>query len=234
LKEQGATRVLVLPMYPQYAASTTGSTIDAVFAWARRARRVPELRIVNQFHDDPGTIGALAARVQEHWMREGRGRMLVMSFHGLPARTLTLGDPYHCQCLKTARLLAERLGLTDTEYQVTFQSRFGRARWLEPYTDVTLRKLARQGHERVDVICPGFVADCLETLEEIGIEGRNTFLAAGGNVFHLIPCLNDSPAWIDALARLAMRHLEGWPVQPDGALELQQRRERALAVGARS
>ena len=170
---------------------------------------------------------------REHWMREGRGRMLVMSFHGLPARSLALGDPYHCQCLKTARLLAERLGLPSTEYQVTFQSRFGRARWLEPYTDATLRKLAQQGHDRVDVICPGFVADCLETLEEIGIEGRGKFLAAGGKAFHLIPCLNDSPAWIDALARLAIRHLQGWPTQPESAAELQQRRERAGAVGAR-
>lgn len=233
LKEQGATRILVLPMYPQYAAATTGSTVDAVHAWARRARHVPELRMVHQFHDDAGMIAALAARVQQHWMREGRGRMLVMSFHGLPARSLTLGDPYHCQCLKTARLLAERLGLPQQEYQVTFQSRFGRARWLEPYTDATLRKLARQGHERVDVICPGFAADCLETLEEIGIEGRNSFLAAGGQALHLIPCLNDSPAWIDALAQLAIRHLQGWPTQPESALELQQRRDRALSVGAR-
>jgi len=233
LKEQGATRVLVLPLYPQYAAATTGSTIDAVQAWSRRTRHVPELRVVNQFHDDGGVIEALAARVREHWMREGRGRMLVMSFHGLPARSLTLGDPYHCQCLKTARLLAERLGLTQQEHQVTFQSRFGRARWLEPYTETTLRKLAQQGHERVDLICPGFVSDCLETLEEIGIEARNTFLTAGGKEFHLIPCLNDSPAWIDALAKLAIRHLQGWPTQIPSPAELQQQRERALAVGAR-
>lgn len=233
LKEQGATRILVLPLYPQYAAATTGSAIDAVQAWARRTRHVPEFRMVNQFHDDAWTIDALASRVRDHWMREGRGRMLVMSFHGLPARTLTLGDPYHCQCLKTARLLADSLGLTPQQYQVTFQSRFGRARWLEPYTDATLRKLAKQGHERVDVICPGFAADCLETLEEIGIEGRNTFIAAGGKAFHLIPCLNDSPAWIDALAKLAIRHLQGWPTHPEPDAELQQRRERALAIGAR-
>jgi protoporphyrin/coproporphyrin ferrochelatase len=233
LKAQGATRILVLPLYPQYAAATAGSTIDAINVWARRQRRVPELRVVNQFHDDAGMLDALAARVQQHWVSEGRGRMLVMSFHGLPARTLTLGDPYHCQCLKTARLLAERLGLPHAEYQVTFQSRFGGARWLEPYTDATLRKLAKAGHERVDVICPGFVADCLETLEEIGIEARDTFLAAGGKTLHLIPCLNDSPPWIDALAKLALRHLQGWPTQPEPAPELQARRERALAVGAR-
>jgi protoporphyrin/coproporphyrin ferrochelatase len=232
LKQQGATRILVLPMYPQYAAATTGSTVDALQAWARRTRRVPELRVINQFHDDAGVIGALAARVTEHWQREGRGRMLVMSFHGLPARSLTLGDPYHCQCQTTGRLLAERLGLQQQEYQVTFQSRFGRARWLEPYTDATLRKLAQQGHERVDVICPGFTADCLETLEEIGIEARHTFLSAGGKAFHLIPCLNDSPAWIDALAKLTIRHLQGWPTQPESARESQQRRDRAIALGA--
>jgi ferrochelatase len=232
LRAQGATRILVLPLYPQYAAATTASTFDAVADWARRARRMPELRMVNQFHDDEGYIAALASRVSEHWMREGRGRMLVMSFHGLPARSLKLGDPYHCQCLTTARLLAERLGLPSEQYRVTFQSRFGRARWLEPYTDATLRALARGGHSRVDVVCPGFVADCLETLEEIAIEGRNAFLAAGGKEFHMIACLNDAPAWIDALARLAIRHLQGWPTQPLSAAELQRRRERAAAAGA--
>jgi len=164
LKAQGAARVLVLPLYPQYSAATTASAFDAVAAWSRRVRRLPELRVVNQFHDDEAYIAALAARVTEHWMREGRDGTLVMSFHGLPARTRALGDPYHGQCLSTARLLAERLALRADQYVVTFQSRFGRARWLEPYTDATLRKLAAQGHERVDVICPGFTADCLETL----------------------------------------------------------------------
>lgn len=232
LKAQGATRILVLPLYPQYSAATTASTFDAVADWARRTRRLPELRVVNQFHDDTGFIDALAARVQQHWLREGRGRMLVMSFHGLPARSLTLGDPYHCHCHKTARLLAERLGLQAQEYKVTFQSRFGRARWLEPYTDATLRQLARDGHERVDVLCPGFAADCLETLEEIAIEGRNTFLAAGGKEFHAIACLNDSPAWIDALAKLAIRHMQGWPMRAPSPLDLQRQRELAIAAGA--
>jgi len=229
LKAQGATRVLVLPLYPQYSAATTASTFDAVAAWSRRVRRLPELRLVNQFHDDAAYIAALGARVTEHWMREGRDGMLVMSFHGLPARTLALRDPYHGQCLETARLLAERLALREGQYVVTFQSRFGRARWLEPYTDATLRKLARQGHQRVDVVCPGFVADCLETLQEIGIEGRKSFLDAGGKTFHLIACLNDSPSWIDALARLAIRHLQGWPAPgPVGG-----RREPALAADTR-
>ena len=232
LKSQGATRILMVPMYPQYSAATTASTLDAVAAWSARVRRVPELRVLGQFHDDEGYIAALASRVTDHWMREGRGRMLVMSFHGLPARSLALGDPYHCQCQKTARLLAERLGLQADEYKVTFQSRFGRARWLEPYTDATLRKLARAGLERVDVLCPGFTADCLETLEEIAIEGRNTFVTAGGKAFHAIACLNDHPVWIDALAKLAIRHLQGWPTQPSSTTDLQRRRERAIAAGA--
>jgi ferrochelatase len=234
LKSQGATRILLIPMYPQYSAATTASTFDAVASWCSGVRRMPELRLIQQFHDDVGYIAALAARVTEHWMREGRGRMLLMSFHGLPARTLALGDPYHCQCQKTARLLAERLGLKPDEYQVSFQSRFGRARWLEPATDATLRKLARDGLERVDVLCPGFTADCLETLEEIAIEGRNTFLSAGGKAFHALACLNDHPVWIDALAKLAIRHLQGWPTQPPAATELQRQRERAIAGGAKS
>jgi len=232
LKAQGATRILVLPMYPQYSAATTASTVDAVADWLRRTRRVPEVRFVNQFHDDEGYIDALAARVTEHWMREGRGRMLLMSFHGLPARSLTLGDPYHCQCHKTARLLAQRLSLKPDEYQLTFQSRFGRARWLEPYTDASLRKLARQGVERVDVVCPGFTSDCLETLEEIAIEGRQTFLAAGGKEFHAIACLNDHPLWIDGLAKLAIRQLQGWPTQPASSADLRRQHERASAAGA--
>jgi len=233
LKAQGATRILVVPLYPQYAAATTASTFDAVAAWSSQVRRLPELRWVHQFHDDEAYIAALASRVTDHWMREGRGRMLVMSFHGLPARTLTLGDPYHCQCQKTARLLAERLGLKPDEYKLTFQSRFGRARWLEPSTEATLRKLAREGLERVDVLCPGFTADCLETLEEIAIAGRNTFLAAGGKSFHAIACLNDHPVWIDALAKLAIRNLQGWPTQVPSGAELQRQRERAVAAGAK-
>jgi protoporphyrin/coproporphyrin ferrochelatase len=232
LKARGATRILIVPLYPQYSAATTASTFDAVADWARHARRLPALKLVDQFHDDEDYIAALASRVTEHWMREGRGRMLVMSFHGLPARTLALGDPYHCQCHKTARLLAERLGLRADEYKVTFQSRFGRARWLEPYTEPTLRKLARDGLERVDVICPGFVADCLETLEEIAIEARHAFLTAGGRTFHAIACLNDHPDWITALAKIAIRQLQGWPTQPPSASELQRRRERAIAAGA--
>jgi ferrochelatase len=211
LKAAGVTRVLVLPLYPQYAAATGASTIDAVTAWARRARRVPELRFVNQYHDDAGYIDALATSVLDHWQVEGRADKLVLSFHGLPARSRALGDPYYDQCRATARRLAERLALPDDALVFAFQSRFGRARWLEPYTEPTLKALARQGVRRVDVMCPGFSTDCLETLEEIAREARDAFLAAGGSEFRYIPCLNDRPRWIAALAAIALRHLQGWP-----------------------
>ncbi|ODU07789.1 MAG: ferrochelatase [Rubrivivax sp. SCN 71-131] len=210
LRGEGATRILVVPLYPQYAGATTGSVADAVHRWALQARRVPELRSIADYHDDAGYLDALAAGIRAHWAREGRGRVLVMSFHGMPARTRELGDPYHDQCRETAAGLAARLGLSPADHRVTFQSRFGRAQWLEPYTEPTLQQLARAGVESVDVVCPGFAADCLETLEEIAQEGRAAFLAAGGKALHYIPCLNDDAAWIDALAALAERHLAGW------------------------
>jgi ferrochelatase len=213
LKAEGATRVLVLHAYPQYSATTTASVIDAVNAWSARVRRVPELRFVGDYHDDTAYIEALAQSVLRHWQQRGRPEQLVMSFHGIPARNIRLGDPYETQCLATARLLAGRLQLTSAQYRVTFQSRFGRARWLQPYTEPTLRELAASGVSRVDVMCPGFPADCLETLEEIAMEGRNAFLQAGGKEFRYIPCLNDSNAWITALAGIAERHLAGWPTR---------------------
>jgi ferrochelatase len=228
----GATRILVFPAYPQYSAATTASVLDDVGAWMARTRRLPELRFVNHYHDDDGYLGALETQVRRHWQREGRGRKLVLSFHGMPARTLKLGDPYHCECHKTARLLAARLGLSAGDYRVTFQSRFGRAAWLEPYTDVTLAALAREGDAGVDVMCPGFSADCLETLEEISIEARAAFLAAGGTTFHYLPCLNDSAEGMRALAGVALRHLQGWDLVPMSEEELKQRRTRAIALGA--
>ncbi len=233
LKAEGCNRILVLPLYPQYSGTTTASVIDAVGAWARWQRHVPELRFINRFHDDPGYIRALARIVNQHWQRHGRGGVLLMSFHGVPERTRTLGDPYYCECLKTARLLAERLALKEGEWQLGFQSRFGRARWLEPATQTVLEQLGRAGAARVDVICPGFVADCLETLEEIAIEGRADFQAAGGQEFHYLPCLNDNPVWIAALTELVQEHLQGWRVPGHaGADELTQSRDRALAAGA--
>ncbi|MEJ8847318.1 ferrochelatase [Variovorax rhizosphaerae] len=211
LKAEGATRVLVLQAYPQYSATTTASMIDAVNDWSREVRRLPEFRFVNQYHDDPLYIEALAASVEAHWKHHGRPDQLVMSFHGIPARNVQLGDPYQAQCLETGRLLAERLQLAVDQHRVTFQSRFGRAKWLEPYTEPTLRALGTAGVGRVDVMCPGFPADCLETLEEIAMEGRDAFLQSGGKAFHYIPCLNDNPAWITALAGIAERNLFGWP-----------------------
>ncbi len=210
LKRDGVQRVLVLPAYPQYSGATTASVIDDVARWALRTRNVPELRFVNRYHDDPAYISALAQTVREHWQREGRANKLVMSFHGMPDRTRQLGDPYYTECQTTARLLAETLELRDDEWQLTFQSRFGKAKWLEPYTEPSLVKMAQGGLQSVDLICPGFAADCLETLEEINQEARAAFLAAGGQRFGYIPCLNDHPAGIRALAKLAQRHLQGW------------------------
>ncbi len=213
LQAEGVDRVLVLQAYPQYSGTTTASVIDAVNAWSGKQRRVPEFRFVNDYHDDPAYIEALAQSIEKHWKTEGRGQVLLMSFHGIPARNIALGDPYQAQCLETARLLAARLGLSDAQHRVTFQSRFGRAKWLEPYTEPTLRELGASGVKRVDVVCPGFPADCLETLEEIAMEGREAFLHSGGEAFSYIPCLNDSPAWITALAGIAERNLAGWPTQ---------------------
>jgi ferrochelatase len=210
LRSSGCDRVLILPLYPQYAASSTGTAIDIIAQHLTRVRNQPALRTVKHFHDYPAYINALAANIRDYWQREGRPDMLVMSFHGLPRYTLDKGDPYHCQCQKTGRLLVERLGLEKAQYRLTFQSRFGKAEWLQPYTDKTLAELGKSGIQRVDVVCPGFVADCLETLEEIAMEGRGSFLSAGGKSFHYIPALNESPAWIDALGKIALENLGGW------------------------
>jgi ferrochelatase len=213
LKAEGCERVLVLPMYPQYAASTTASALDEVGGFLRRVRNVPEIRLVKHFHDHPLYIAALANLVREYWRQSGRPDRLLMSFHGLPRYALALGDPYHFECQKTARLLAGELGLAESRWQISFQSRFGRAEWIEPYTASTLAEYGQNGVRRVDVICPGFVADCLETLEEIGIEGRKIFLGAGGTEFHLLPCLNERADWISALADIARQYLADWVIE---------------------
>ena len=232
LKQQRCERVLVLPLYPQYAASTTATALDAVSDCFRRTRNIPELRMVRHFHDHPAYIAALAESVRKHWAQHGKPDKLLMSFHGLPRYTLERGDPYHCECQKTARLLAAALALTPQQYQLSFQSRFGRAEWLQPYTAATLAQWGKQGLRRVDVICPGFVADCLETLEEIGMEGKAEFLNAGGKEFHTIPCLNESDAWIQALAQIALEHMGGWDEPAAKAGELERSRVRAKALGA--
>jgi ferrochelatase len=234
LHAEGVSRVLVLPAYPQYSGTTTASVVDGVMNWARHVRHLPELRFVNRYHDDAGYIHALARTIRAHWAAHGQSDQLVMSFHGVPERTLQLGDPYHCECHKTARLLAEQLGLAKDRYKVTFQSRFGKARWLEPYTEPTLIELAQKGLKSVDVVCPGFTSDCLETLEEINMEAREAFLHAGGERFAYIPCLNDHPEWIRALANLAEQHLQGWPTKAaDNPMAQKASRERALAMGAK-
>jgi len=234
LREAGCDRVLVLPLYPQYASSTTASALNAVFAAAGRMRRMPALRVVDAYHDAAGYIGALTQSINDYWVKNGRPNKLVLSFHGVPRRTLDLGDPYHCHCHKTARLLATELGLKPEQYVVTFQSRFGRGEWLKPYTGPTLVALAKERMRRVDVACPGFVSDCLETLEEIALEGRAAFLKAGGVEFHAIPCLNERPAWIAALADLALKNLGGWldPPPDPAARELTQARAKAQGADA--
>jgi ferrochelatase len=235
LKAEGATRVLILPAYPQYSATTTASVFDAVYSWAARTRLIPELRFVNHYHDDARYIQALAASIQKYWDIHGKPDKLLMSFHGVPQRTLELGDPYHCESLKTARLLTTALGLTADQYQLSFQSRLGRAQWLQPYTEPTLHALGAAGVKRVDVVCPGFTSDCLETLEEIAMEGRQAFLTSGGKDFHYIPCLNDNAQWITALADIAQQHLAGWPTrtQPDAQC-LRESQQRAMSMGAKN
>ncbi|MFL6708306.1 MAG: ferrochelatase [Massilia sp.] len=211
LAAQHCERIVILPAYPQYSGTTTASISDAVFAYYQNARNVPELRMVKHYHDHDSYIGALADNIRKHWENHGRGEKLLMSFHGVPKRTLLLGDPYHCECYKTARLLATKLRLSKDEYLVTFQSRFGKAEWLQPYTAPTVVALAQGGLQRLDVICPGFTSDCLETLEEINMEVREDFLKAGGKDFHYIPCLNEEPSWIAGMAEIAEQYMFGWP-----------------------
>ncbi|SNX27970.1 ferrochelatase [Polynucleobacter meluiroseus] len=232
LQEQGMERLLLLPLYPQYSATTSASSFDEVFRVLGKWRNQPELRLVKHYHDYPAYINALRDQVQTFWDKEGcpdfaKGDRFVMSFHGLPKRNLMRGDPYHCECLKTGRMLGEALGLEAGQYLVTFQSRFGKAEWLKPYTAPTIEKLAQAGCERMDIFCPGFPADCLETLEEIAMEAREIFLEHGGKDYRYIPCLNSNPAWIEALEIIAQQHLVGWPLDSESEAVLTKRNERA-------
>jgi protoporphyrin/coproporphyrin ferrochelatase len=232
LRAADCRRILVVPLYPQYAASTTGSVVDALSAWLARTRRVPALRVIDDFHDDPGYVRALAAVVNDYWMRHARPDHLVLSFHGLPQRALVRGDPYHCHCHGTARLLAQELGLEPAQWTIAFQSRFGRGKWLEPPTSAVLAALGARKTRRVDVFAPGFVADCLETLEELALEGKRQFRNAGGDEFNVIPCLNEHPKWIGALADLALANLQGWLQPPPNRVEREAMQLRARALGA--
>jgi ferrochelatase len=231
LREAGARRILVLPLYPQYSATTTASTLDAVTRELQQWRWVPELRFVNHYHDHPAYIRALTNSIQTAWQATGRPDKLLFSFHGLPQRYLHAGDPYFCECHKTARLVAEQLQLDATAWETTFQSRFGPEPWLQPYTDHTLEKLAKQGTQHVQVICPGFAADCLETLEEINLQNRAIFLTAGGKTFHYIPALNTEPSHIQLMAELIQQHANDWLTIPP---RLDRPSERAIAHGAKS
>ncbi|MEO8101689.1 MAG: ferrochelatase [Betaproteobacteria bacterium] len=233
--------ILILPLYPQYAASTTASTFDEVARVLMKKRNVPGIRLIRSYHDHPAYIKAVAKNVLAEWMKIGRPNFatdkLLMTFHGLPKFHLDKGDPYHCQCHKTARLIGDEVGVKPGDYVVTFQSRFGRAEWLQPYTDKTLEALGKKGTRRIDVICPGFAADCLETLEEIADEGKVTFLNGGGSEFHYIPVANDTQAFVGALTEIAREHLVGWvseswdrdAARREGELSVQ----RAKAIGAK-
>lgn len=238
LRADGVRRLVVLPLYPQYAAATTASLFDAVTTELQGWRWLPELRTLNDYHAHPRYILALANSVREYWATHGRGQRLLLSFHGIPRDYFLAGDPYHCQCHATARLLAAELGLGATEWQLSFQSRFGPRKWLEPYTDASLLALAREGVKQVDVVCPGFAADCLETLEEISIQNDERFRAAGGEALRYIPALNDRPEHIELLAQVALSQMQGWPEadanwnEQEAAAARGDAKARALALGA--
>lgn len=238
LRSAGARRLLVLPLYPQYSATTTAAVYDQVTTVLRGWRWLPDLRMINHYHDHPKYIAALAESIRNQWQKNERGELLLFSFHGIPQRYIDYGDPYFCHCQKTARLVAENLQLQASEWKVVFQSRFGREPWLQPYCSVTLEELAAAGTKAVDLICPGFAADCLETLEEIRVENRQLFIDAGGEVFNYIPCLNDSGDHINALCEVLTAHMFGWPETMPGwdagklAVEAKLTRQRALDMGA--
>ena len=239
LRDAGARRILVLPLYPQYSATTTASVFDAVMDELKTWRWLPEMRYINHYHDDQLYIHALAHSILDHFKIEGKPQKLIFSFHGMPKRYFMQGDPYFCECQKTARLTAQFLDLEPEQWMVTFQSRFGREEWLKPYTDKTLEQLPKEGIKKVAIICPAFAADCLETLEEIAVENRERFLKAGGESYTYIPALNDRQDHIDALAELAVRHMQGWPeTSPDWNpsrvnSDAEERLQRAKAMGAK-
>jgi protoporphyrin/coproporphyrin ferrochelatase len=234
----GARRIIVLPLYPQYSSTTTASVFDAVTALLGKRRWVPELRFINHYHDAPGYIAALTSSIRDYWDQNGRGEKLLFSFHGLPKQTLLDGDPYHCQCLTTARLTARSLELGDADWTVAFQSRVGRAEWLRPYTDEIIAELGKNKVQRLDVVCPGFAADCLETLEEIAIRNAALFLQSGGGSLHYIPALNARDDHVAFLCRLVEKHVGGWPESStdwsasEDARERDRSKQRALAMGA--
>ena len=239
LYDQCVRRIIVLPLYPQYSGTTTASVFEAVTRELSHRRWVPELHFINHYHDAAGYISALAASIRDFWDLHGRGERLLMSFHGVPNRTLTSGDPYHCQCQKTARLVAEALELGDDKWHLSFQSRVGREQWLQPYTDQTLEQWGSDKVGKIDVICPGFAADCLETLEEIEMQNAELFSSSGGGELRYIPALNARSDHVAFLSRLIEKHIVGWPeASSDWSLsetsrQLEKSLQRARDMGAK-
>ncbi|MGB5103953.1 MAG: ferrochelatase [Steroidobacteraceae bacterium] len=236
MRRDNVQRVLLLPMYPQYSATTTASIFERVTADLSRWRWIPELRVVNQYWQEDAYIAALADSVTAHWQVHGR-KHLLFSFHSIPGRYFLAGDPYHCFCQATAHRVAARLGLAEGDWSLGFQSRFGREEWLKPYVDLLLHDYSHTGPKRVTVVCPGFATDCLETLEEISMQNREMFLAHGGEAFDYVPCLNSGDAHVSLYERLVLKHAQGWPEfdgRDDDAAARAGSRERALAMGARS
>ncbi|KLT72450.1 ferrochelatase [Neisseria arctica] len=210
LKAQGVCRLLAIPLYPQYAASSTGAALDKVFQVLLQQRNQMSLRTVARFYDHPGYIAAMKQHIEAYWQEYGRGDKLMLSFHGIPQANEEKGDPYQYECRETARLLAAALNLKENDYIVSFQSQFGKAKWIGPSTQDLFDTLPKQGVNKLDIFCPGFVSDCLETMEEIAIAGREQFHEAGGTQYHYIPCLNTNANWINALADLVLQNLQGW------------------------
>ena len=212
LQKKQVRRLLVLPMYPQYCAATTGSTFDEVTNVLQKWRWIPEMRFINQYFEEKNYIEALSNSIKSFWKKTSKPQKIIFSYHGIPKRYLTNGDPYHCFCLKTTRLVKEYMGLSDDEIMTTFQSRFGREEWLKPYTSETLKELPKQGIKNIHIISPGFSSDCLETLEELEEENREYFMESGGENYHYIPCLNDHDDHIDVFVNLIKKHTQGWPL----------------------
>ena len=207
LRDQGVKKIVLLPLFPQYSASTTAAVYDQLAELVKKYRHIPDIRVVHHYYDSPAYIAALADSVRQHWQNNGQAECLLMSFHGIPKKYVDQGDPYYAQCLETARALAQNLELTSQQWACSFQSRFGRLEWVKPYTDVVLQKWAARGLASVDVICPAFSSDCLETLEEIDQVNHQLFVEAGGEKFTMIPCLNDSPLHIQLFKELVCSHL---------------------------
>ena len=209
-EQQGLSKLLVIPLYPQYSATTTASIFDVVGDYYQQQRRIPDIRFISHYHDNEDYVNALVNKVKDHWYMHGKAEKLILSFHGIPQRNWDKGDPYACECFKTSRLVAEQLELSQDQILTTFQSRFGKAQWIQPYTEGTLKALAAQGTKSVQVVCPGFAVDCLETLEEIAEENKEYFIEAGGEKFEYITCLNDDDSHVDMMSQLILDNTKAW------------------------